>query len=236
MPECSNGPVNSVCSATQPEFLRQAFIILVIDQVASGVSPEIIGGIPVIHSKRIVKVGCIRLRIIGVEEVAVIVRRGRNELREPEIAFNHQTGLGPLICADFFIELNGFKVTHTGVVVVIAVCFKILVIDCCGGGPVVIDQPPDSGTAPHPFGFVNVVCDSACICFLSTAIESRKIVSRAHCGTQYTIDIAGIARTEARQADSDRIAERDIHGAIHLIACAPARSGGKPATDISGEF
>ena len=203
MPECTNGPVNSVCSAAQPEFLRQAFIILVIDKVASRIKPKIIGRIPVIHTKRVVKVGCIRLRVIGVKEVAVIVRRGRNELREPEIAFNHQAGLGPLICADFFIELDGFKIAHTGVIVVIAVRFKILVINCCGGGPIVIDQPPDSGTASHPFGFVDVVCDSVRIRPLATAIESRKIVSCAHGGTQYTIDIAGIARTKARQANSD---------------------------------
>ena len=144
------------------------------------------------------KVGCIRLRVIGVEEVAVIVRRGRNELCEPEISFNHQTGLGPLICADFFIELDGFKIAHTGVVVVIAVCFKILVIDCCGGGPVVIDQPPDSGTAPHPFGFVDVVCDSARIRFLTADVQSREVVRCNNGGTQYAIDVAGIARTEAR--------------------------------------
>ena len=169
---------------------------MVIDQVASGVCAEIIGCIPVIHPKRVVKIRRIRLRVIGVKKVTIIVGRGRNELREPEVTFNHQAGLGPLICADFFIELDGLKITHTGVVVVVAVCFKILVINGCGGGPVVIDQPPDGGASAHPFGFVDVVCNSARIRSLTAAIDSREVVRCNNGGTQYAIDVAGIARTD----------------------------------------
>ena len=69
------------------------------------------------------EVSSIRLRIVGVEELSVIIRSSRDKLCESQVSLYDQAGLDPLVGPDLLVKFNGLEVPYAGVVIVIAISF-----------------------------------------------------------------------------------------------------------------
>ena len=79
-------------------------------------------------AKIVVEVSCIRLRIVLVQEIAIIVGCRRHQLGKAKIAFNDQASLSPFISPEFVGKFDRAQVTYRWVIIAIAVSFKVLVI------------------------------------------------------------------------------------------------------------
>ena len=178
----------------------------------------------------------IRLRVVGIEHVAIVVRGCRDQLCKAKVALNNQAGLNPFVSSDFFVELNRLQVANAGVIVVVAIRLYVLIVDCAGHSPVVINEPADGGSSARPVSLVYVIRYCTSVCGSTTqAGQAREAHTRINGCAQHVVDEACISSAKTSKANGHSVAQWYVDHAVDFVARATVAGIGDARANVGVE-